>query len=327
MDIQTLVQSIKLSDYIGQYCELTYKDGEYWCLSPFSGTDTDPSFSIRDEDCVFYDFSDGNGGNILTFIQKYHKVSFPKALRIAADFAGIKEDIVTSGSGDILKIMKQFAPSRKQKEQTEHIILAEDFMERYDPDAPQLSIWEDEGISREAMRHFNVRYDCRNERIVYPVKMPNGNIISVAGRTIHKDYKEQGLRKYTYYQKIQCADFLLGYPENEEEIMRKREIIVFEGIKSVLLAWGFGYRNCVAISTSHVSPEQMSLLLKLGCSVVFALDKGIDITVSKNIKKLRQFVPVYYIKDTEGLIDDKEAPVDRGVEVFEELYKGRRRLK
>lgn len=306
---------------------MEYRDGEYWCLSPFSGTDTDPSFSIRDEDYVYYDFSDGSGGNVLNFIQRYHKVSFPKALRIAADFAGIKEEITTAGAGDVLRVMRQFAPKKKEKDQPEHIVLAEDFMERYDPDAPQLALWEDEGISREAMRRFDVRYDWENERIVYPVKIPNGNIISVAGRTIHKDYKERKERKYTYYHQIGTNDFLLGLSENKDDIEKSGEILIVEGFKSILKLWGWGHQNAVALSTARVSSSQMNLLLRLGCTTVFCLDKGIDVTQDKNIKRLRQFVPVYYIKDTEGLLADKEAPVDRGIEVFKKLYEERRRFK
>ena len=328
MDVQTLIERIKLSDYIKRYCALEYKDNEYWCLSPFSGTDTDPSFSIRDEDYVYYDFSDGSGGNILTFIQKYHKVSFPRALKMAADFAGIHEEITSEHSADIGKIMRQFAPRKAAKEDlAEHIILARDVMERYDTNAPQLSIWEDEGISREAMEKFQIRYDWKNERIVYPIRMENGDIISIAGRTTHKDYKAEKLRKYTYYNSIGTADFLLGLYENKNSILDKREIIVFEGIKSVLKVRSWNIFNAVAVSTSHISVEQMRLLLRLGCSVIFAFDQGIDERSDKNVKKLCQFCNVYYLPDKDKLLPEKASPADCGKEVWEQLYEGKRRIR
>ena len=43
-------------------------------------------------------------------------------------------------------------------------------------------------------------------------------------------------------------------------------------------------------------------------------------TYSGNIKKLQQFVTVEYIHDTDGLLSQKDSPVDRGKEVFQKLY-------
>ena len=58
----------------------------------------------------------------------------------------------------------------------------------------------------------------------------------------------------------------------------------------------------------------------LGCKVVFALDKDVDITKDRNINLLKQYVNVEYINDTEGLLAEKDAPVDKGREVFLKLY-------
>jgi hypothetical protein len=70
----------------------------------------------------------------------------------------------------------------------------------------------------------------------------------------------------------------------------------------------------------------MKLLAKLGCRAVFALDKGVDVTQDHNIKKLKQYINVEYLKDTDGLLNEKDAPVDKGPEVFRELYENRRKL-
>lgn len=104
---------------------------------------------------------------------------------------------------------------------------------------------------------------------------------------------------------------------------KKGEIILFEGCKSVLLADTYGVHNTGAILTSHSNPNQMKLLVSLGCRVVFALDKDVCIRDDHNIKRLKQFVNVEYIWDKEDLLGDKDSPVDRGQDTWKKLYDGR----
>lgn len=325
MDVAALIDNVSLLDYVSQYVDMN-QDGEEWFgVCPFH-KDNDPSFSIspNKNPLVYYCFGCGATGTVLTFIQKYHSVNFKTALRMAADFAGINEEITATNTSNVLKMMRQFAPVNGVKKNLDHLVLASDCMDQYDANAQVLSIWKDEGITAEAMREFNVRYDWKNERIVYPVRMPNGNIISVAGRTIHEDYKERGLRKYTYYQKISQMDTLIGMYENINDIREKCEVVVVEGVKSVLKLWSWGY-PAVALSTSHLNEYQTKLLIQIGADIVFALDKGIDVRKDKNASKLRQFCRVYVIEDDDGLLCDKDAPVDRGRDAFEKMYKERRR--
>ena len=112
-----------------------------------------------------------------------------------------------------------------------------------------------------------------------------------------------------------------------DSIKEKGEIILFEGCKSVLLADTWGIHNCGAILTSHLSPNQMKLLASLGFRVVFALDKDVVIQDDKNIQKLKRYVNVEYLYDFQNKLDEKDAPVDKGVEVFNGLYRQRYKLR
>lgn len=326
MDIQELVQKADLLDYVGRYVEMNRDGGEWFGVCPFHG-DTDPSFSISESNpLVYYCFGCGVSGNILHFIRGYHKVGFSKAIELLKEFVGYTGEINGNGSSDVMRIFRQFQPKKKE-EVPEHIVLAEDFMRRYDTYAPQLELWTEEGISNEAMQRFDVAFDWRNERIVFPIRDNDGNIISVSGRTVDPDWKKKQLRKYSYYNKIRGVDLLYGLYENQKEIANKKQVIVFEGAKSVMKAYGYGYDNCVALLTSHLNDWQLKILIKLGCEVVFALDKGVDVKADKNITRLRQFCPVYYIKDRSGMLNDKDSPVDKGREVFDSLFGEKRRLK
>ena len=200
-------------------------------------------------------------------------------------------------------------------------------MDQYEDRTDKLQVWMQEGISKASLERFLVKYDSFMNAIVYPIRDLNGNIVNIGCRTLDPNYKEKGGRKYYYLKPWGTMKTIYGLAENMDEILRKREIILFEGCKSVMKADTWGILNCGAILTSHLSPEQMKILAKLGCRVVFALDKDVDIRKDERIAKLARYVNVEYIEDTSGLLDAKDAPVDKGIETFLALYKARRRLR
>ena len=112
-----------------------------------------------------------------------------------------------------------------------------------------------------------------------------------------------------------------------EYILDKKEVIIFEGCKSVLLADSWGIHNTGALLTSHLNPNQMKILARLGIRVVFALDKEVRVRDDHNIGKLKRYTAVEYLWDREDLLDEKDAPVDKGLEVFEKLYEQRLRYR
>lgn len=61
------------------------------------------------------------------------------------------------------------------------------------------------------------------------------------------EWKEKGMRKYTYLSGWGEMSVIYGLFENMEEILKKKEIIIFEGCKSVLLARSWGIRNTGAL--------------------------------------------------------------------------------
>lgn len=203
----------------------------------------------------------------------------------------------------------------------------DDCMSKYEKRDDKLAVWEAEGISREALDTFQVYYDSFSNRLVYPIRDIEGNIVNIGGRILDPEWKEKGMRKYTYLSGWGEMSVIYGLFENMEEILKKKEIIIFEGCKSVLLARSWGIRNTGALLTSHLNPAQMKLLAKLGVKVVFALDKEVNIKKDHNINKLKQYVNVEYVWDKDNLLEEKDAPVDKGVETFDKVYEYRHRFR
>lgn len=325
MDLAELIQSIDIIEYISQFVELEQKGDEWWGLSCFKAENT-PSFSVRKDPPLFYDYSSGVGGNIYTFVKQYFKCSNRKAVQILKEYAGCTDEVMVRHEKMAATIdCKRFMRPQRASKPTNITILADNYMEKYEKRADKLKVWEDEGISMAAMDKFQVHYDGFSNRLVYPVRNVEGKIVNIGGRTLDPQWKEKKLRKYTYFFHWGSLDTIYGLYEHMDAIMQAREIILFEGCKSVLLAETWGIHNTGAILTSHLNPNQMKLLAKLGCRVVFALDKDVNVRDDKNINRLKDYVNVEFISDKKNMLDEKDSPVDKGQEVFEALY-GKREI-
>lgn len=327
MEVCDILAQVDILEYISQYCEFEEKNGEWWALSPFKDEKT-PSFSVNTEKQNFYDFSSGAGGNIISFIERYNNCGFIEALNILKKYANITEDSERAIYRlESAKIAKKFRQKKVVSKESKCVVLPDNYMERYEFNHKKLQLWADEGISFETMIDFGVRYDSFSNRIVFPIKSYDGKIINICGRTLDKDFKNKGIRKYTYFKPLGLLDTLYGFSDNKQSILEKKELIVFEGSKSVMLAKEWGINNTCAILTSHLNPQQLLFLIKLGIRVVFALDEDVNIKDDCNIKRLSRYVTIDYIYDKDKILGSKMSPVDMGKDIFLKLYNERKRMR
>lgn len=327
MELEDLIEEIDIVDYISQFVELEERNGEYWGLSPFKDENT-PSFSIRREAKRFYDFSSGVGGNVFTFVKKFNNCSAQEAIKILQQYAGYDGKTITPRRKLAATVAcKKFKPQKSVKKKSTCTVYPENYMERFEKRGDKLAEWSKEGISEQSLQKFEVYYDTFSNRLVYPIRNIEGEIVNIGGRTLDPQWKEKKFRKYTYFSGWGEMDVVYGLYENMESILEEREIILFEGCKSVLLADSWGIHNTGALLTSHLNPNQMKILARLGVRVVFALDKDVRVRDDHNIEKLKRYTAVEYFWDKADLLEEKDAPVDKGLEVFKTLYGQRLRYK
>ena len=328
MEVSEIVEQVDILEYISQFCELEQKtDGEFWGLSPLKEENT-PSFSVNEEKQRFYDFSSGEGGNVLDFIEAYHKCGFHKGLKILKEYANIDDGEEQQCTRLLAtSIAKKYKPQKAREHESVAAEMPDNYMDRYEMPGEKLAAWEAEGISRESAERFLVRYDKFSNRLVFPIRNVDGKIINVCGRTLDPDFKAKQLRKYTYFKPLGALNTIYGLSDNLDEILRKKEVILFEGSKSVMIADGWGFKNTGAILTSHLNPFQFKILICLGVRIVFALDAEVDIRRDANIMRLLPYAQVEWVRNRRGLLNDKDAPVDQGLEIFTALYNERSRLK
>ena len=75
-------------DVISGYVRLQKKGGRYWGLCPFHN-EKSPSFSVNGDMQVYHCFGCGAGGNVYTFVMNYENYTFPEAVRMLAQRAGV----------------------------------------------------------------------------------------------------------------------------------------------------------------------------------------------------------------------------------------------
>lgn len=74
---------------IGEHLQLKPKGREYVGLCPFHD-DHKPSMNVVPQKQIFHCFSCGAGGDVFTFVQRFHKMEFREALEYLAERAGLE---------------------------------------------------------------------------------------------------------------------------------------------------------------------------------------------------------------------------------------------
>lgn len=327
--LDQMVNSVDLLDYIGETYDVHRINQDSYAISCPLHTDKTPSLKITPSLNMFHCFSCGFSGTILQWMVKVEGLSYRKAIKKLSEVSGVEAKIYKKSSSlQFYKALKNIQDVNVCEINKRKLLLPNE-IDKYKKEYPQE--WLDEGITKEAMDEFNIRVDDMANRIVYPIWDSFGNIITIKGRTRYKNYKQMRIAKYISYNKIYGSDFLVGLRENMTHIKEKNEVIVVEGIKSVMKLWGWGYNNAVAAETSSLTDKQIHLLLSLGVrNVVIAFDSDVlPAHVQKSVKMLKKFANVYMIYDKRGLLGGasaKASPPDLGREVWEQLYEERRKV-
>lgn len=207
--------------------------------------------------------------------------------------------------------------------------------------------WLREGISKEAMDNFNIRFSISQNKIIIPHYDIEGRLIGIRGRAFNKEDLDNGCK----YMPIIIGDTiyahqlhfnLYGIDRAKGAISKCRRAILVEGEKSCLKGYDM-YKNdsvFVAVCGSSINKYQINILTKIlnVNEIIIALDKEYDNCHSTEGKKYEQKLismcrkynndaNFSYIFDRQGLLDKKDAPVDKGKEIWEKLYKERTKVR
>lgn len=91
--IDEIINRADIVDIIGKFVSLHKSGANYFGLCPFH-PDSNPSMSVSPKKKIFKCFSCGASGNVITFIQKFKKISYGEAIREAAKLAGFSQSAI-----------------------------------------------------------------------------------------------------------------------------------------------------------------------------------------------------------------------------------------
>ncbi len=196
--------------------------------------------------------------------------------------------------------------------------------------------WLNEGITKETMDKFNIRYSPSRNKIIIPHYNINNELVGIRGRALD-EWEIENVGKYmpikieNQWYNHPLSLNLYGLNVTKENIKKEGYCFLFEGEKSVLQMESFKRPNCaVAVCGSQFNKHSLKILIK-ECKpkeIVICFDKEELPHEEQYFNKLYKIGEKYknycnfsFIYDRENLINLKDSPVDKGEKVFESLLR------
>ena len=206
------------------------------------------------------------------------------------------------------------------------------FIKHYAPE------WLTDGITREAMDKFGIKYSISQNKIIIPHRDVDGRLVGIRGRALNP-WEVENVGKYmpvkleqTWY-KHPLSMNLYGLYENKDTIKKNKIVYVFESEKSVLQFEAFNMPHCaVAVCGSQFNKYQLNILLKhcQPTEIVICFDSEEEKGETKYFdklyalcKKYTQYSQFSFIYDRQNLLGAKDSPSDKGEEIFKKLLEKR----
>lgn len=199
--------------------------------------------------------------------------------------------------------------------------------------------WLNDGISEEAMKHYNILYSIEQNKIIIPHYNIDNELIGIRGRALNEEDLKVGK-----YMPIQIENKIYSHPLTynlyglnivKDNIKKYKMAIVAESEKAVLqyeTMFGADKNICVGCCGSKFHSYQFDLLQQCGAErILIAFDKeGENWTKStKYYEKLHKICDKYkykcqmgFIWDSKNLLKLKESPFDKGKETLRQLIQG-----
>lgn len=282
MDYQKLLEEIKnrldIVEVISEYIDLKKTGQNYKSLCPFHSEKT-PSFFVSPAKQIFHCFGCGKGGDIVSFVMEYEKVSFIEALSILAKKAGLefeplKKNISSTSKEKLYEIyenatyyyMEQLKKSEKAKQYLKDRGINEDTAETFKLGyAPQekdslYNFLKEKNYSQSLINSsglINNSYDLFRNRIIIPIHDLTGRVIGFGGRLIDSATE---LPKYINSPDtpiFKKGEHLFGLWHAKQHIREKGYVIIVEGYIDVILCHQYGFRNVVAPLGTALTQEQL----------------------------------------------------------------------
>ena len=248
--------------------------------------------------------------DIFDLVSFYKDCSFPESLRYVHEILGLdyyqeKEEVCESLQ--ILKLLNEMSSGDDSIDEKPLKPISENILSYYVPYGNIM--FEDDGISLEVQREFEIGLDPQTNYITIPIRDSVGTLVGVKGRYFGEP--NSFYSKYIYIERCNKSKVLYGYWQNRQYIKNSKYIYIVESEKAVQQLATIGVRNVVSTSGKKISKSQVELITRTGCTPIFSYDEDVTEDELKNIADIfMDGIVIYAIIDYEHILDEKESPSD-----------------
>ncbi len=290
---------------VGDYVTLKKKGANWMACCPFHKEKT-PSFSVNPAKDIFYCFGCSKGGSVFNFVMELESVSFPEAVRIVAEKAGVplpqmeedkKFEVRRQEADSVIQLnawalewwetqlqennaeaafAREYLKGRQIDDETRRIFRLGFAPNSWDALTSHLkrkgaSAFEIERSGLVVKKDTGGSYDRFRGRVVFPVMDAQGRPVAFGARAIRAGDEPKYLNspETPAYTK---GRHLFGLNLSREEIRRKKFAILVEGYLDLIIPFQFGVRNVVASLGTALTTEQARLLARFARRVVVNYD-------------------------------------------------------
>lgn len=349
---QDLVEEIRsrsdIVDVVSGYVKLQRKGSNYVGICPFHN-DRNPSMSVNQPRQMYYCFSCGAGGDVFKFVMDYENLTFPEAMKVLADRAGIalperelsrekrqQEDLKTQ----ILMMNKlaaqyyyymlrqpmgkagwDYLTGRKLTEETlKKFGLG--YASKYSDDLYKYlkskgysdALLKESGLMQADEKHG--MYDKFWNRVMFPIMDVRGRVIGFGGRVMG-----DGKPKYLNSPETKVFDKSRNlYGLHLARSSRKPNIILCEGYMDVIAMHQAGFNQAVASLGTAFTQQQSTILKRYTDEVLLTYDSdeaGVKAAM-RAIPMLKEAGIKARVIDMEPYKDPDEFIKAKGAKAFQE---------
>jgi DNA primase len=300
--IEEIRSANDIVDVISQHVRLKKRGKNFVGLCPFHQEKT-PSFTVSSEKQVYHCFGCSKGGNVITFVMEFEKVSFTEAVRSLAEKAGItisftEVDQERQNETEALYNVCRFAGLHFYTNLTktdEGRTALEYFHQRGFSDETirvfglgySLNSWDglvhrakEEGLDRGDLlkaglirvREDGTDYDYFRGRAMFPIISTTGRVVGFGARKLRED---DPLGKYInspetpIYNKSRV---LYGLFHSKDAVRGQDNALMVEGYADLISLYQAGIQNVVASSGTALTEDQVQLISRYGKKLTLVYD-------------------------------------------------------
>jgi DNA primase len=294
-DIALVRERSPIADVVGDYLQLSNAGGgNLKGLCPFHDEKT-PSFNITPANGMWYCHGCGEGGDVITFIEKIEHLSFAETVERLAARAGIDLQYEQGG----------YAPRKDQGQRARlieaHRAAAEFFAEQLaTPDAAiGRTFLAQRGFEPAHAEHFGVGYAPREwealvrhlrgrgfsdremivgglakegrrgpmdrfrGRLMWPIRDLTGDVVGFGARKLYDDDDSPKYLNTPESPLFKKGSVLYGADLAKKEIARRRQAVVVEGYTDVMACHLAGVETAIATSGTSFGDDHIKILRRL----------------------------------------------------------------